>query len=445
MMPTTLLPKKILFFMAGFSVVLVVGYSFYLSLTLYSYFIIGRDEANFLLRSSMAIFSAESFGESVKQLFQIHGQHVLVGMQLANLLSFIALGTLDFQFINFLGLLYLTIPALLMCTRLKSPDNASHFFKIFITGAAITFPLALSPAHISCAINTACTGNHYLGLGLAIIALYLFIPPASQVLSLPRAALSEFFVLLAIFSSPAALAIIPLLFAIIYFLSAKKISLLVLHGLASSLILSIYFYVAEPADFSSLGNLTFQESLKMVLMFGLFFFNALGSVFFWPAQPLAVITSVILGVAITTVGLWQIRSHWRQFSQRTDLLFFASGFLLLLGMIGLIGLGRLGSFGSTRYVFYGCFALVFLCLFLMARGNWPSGKGMLLAVVCLLYYPAQLMLNQPYLERIRGEIAACNERWRTQGEACGVMIKHSEATELLLEAERLGILRLPRG
>jgi len=433
--------KKILLTMMGFLTVLIISYAFYLSLTLYSYFIIGRDEANFLLRSSMAIFSAETFTDSIKQLFQIHGQHVLVGMQLANLLSFLTFGSLDFQFINFIGLLYLVIPTLLICTHLKLQNHPAQSTTAFIIAAAITFPLALSPAHISCAINTACTGNHYLGMGLAIIALYFFIPFSSQKITLSKVVIAEFFVLLAIFSSPAALAIVPLFFGIILFFNEKKLSILLLHILSSLVILSIYFSVAESADFSFLHDPSFRDILKIIFLFCLFFFNLLGSVFFWPEHISAAITSVTLGFAITTIGLWAIKSHAHQLKQRPDLLFFASGFLLLLGMIGLIALGRMSSLGSTRYVFYGAFALIFLLLFLIASGHVK--RSIPIALFCLAYYPAQLLLNQPYIDRIRGEIIACNENWYAKGHACGVMMKHAEATALLLEAERQGILRLP--
>lgn len=438
----TSLYRKIIMAAMGVFTLLIIGYAFYLSLTLYSYFIIGRDEANFLLRSSMAIFSAESFSDSLKQVFQIHGQHVLVGMQLANLLSFLIFGSLNFQFINFIGLIYLVVPALLICRKLTTPNSPSRSTSTFIIAAAITLPLALSPAHISCAINTACTGNHYLGLGLAIIALYFFIPSESKSLTLSKLSMAEFFTLLAIFSSPAALALIPLLYGITFlFIEKNKFRALLAHTLSSMAILSIYFSVAESADFSFLSNLSFFDVVKVVELFFIFFFNLLGSVFFWPENTIAAIASVTLGLAITTIGLWSIKLQWQSIRQRPDLQFFASGFLLLLCMIGLIALGRLGTLGSTRYVFYGAFALIFLLLFLIGSGQLRY--GILIGLLCLLYYPAQLLLNQPYIERIKGEIMACNERWYTQGHACGVMMKHSEATDLLLEAERAGILKLP--
>jgi len=435
--------KIILAFMA-ISTLGIMIYAFYLSLTLYSYFIIGRDEANFLLRSSLDFSGAETILDSLQQLFQVHGQHVLVGMQLANQFSFLLFGSLDFQFINFMGLIYLVIPALLICAHLKSSDHPCHPAIAFIIAMAVTFPLVLSPAHISCAINTACTGNHYLGLGLAIIALYLFVPLSAQNLALPRALTAELFVMIAIFSSPAALAIVPLFYGLILFFHHKKLFLLALHTLATFFTLSLYFYVAESADFSYAENLTPLAALKTIVMFGVLFFNTLGSVFFWPEQPLTVVISIGIGIAILTIALWQIKTSWPLLKERRDLLFFASGFLLMLGMIGLIALGRLGTFGSTRYTFYGCFALVFLLLFWIARHpHTLKPAPIAIALLCLSYYPAQWVLNQPYIERIRGEIIACNARWYSEGRACGVMMKHSDATALLLEAEKQGILRLP--
>ena len=433
----------ILFLTGGLGIIV---YSLFLSATLYSYFVIGRDEANFLLRSSMDIFSANSLPEKIDLLFQTHGQHILLGMQLANLLSVATTGFIDFQFINIIGILYLVLPALLICWCFARQASKTYSF-VFSAGiaCAVIFAIILSPGHLSCAINTACTGNHYLGLGAAIAALYFFIPVTPGQVSIKRILAAEFFAAMGVFSSPAALALIPLFFVVSFFTGQQKRTGLYIHMAFSLVYLTAYFLIADNEDFANNApHITLEQFLTLLVLYPVFFLNLLGSVFFWPQSTPGVIASCGLGMLVFVSGLVLLKRHFGMLQQRMDLLFYAAGFILLLGMITLITIGRAQSIGSPRYIIYACFVLVFVCLFFLATRPASTWIPVLLASCCLAYYPIQLGLNRDYTDRIRRDIAACNQRWLAEGKACGVMIKHDEATALLLEAERRGILRLPR-
>lgn len=409
----------------------IISCSFYIALSLYSNTIIGRDEANFVFRSTMAILSADNFSAWISALTQTHDQHVLIGMQLGNLSSYYSIGYIDFRFINVIGLVYLLIPVgLLLKSRLTAWTDT-------IWLAAILLPLALSPAHVSCAINAACTGNHYLGLCLAIASLYLFCA-SKHPLSFIAA---ELLLILAVFSSPAALPLVILAFPVIWLKKTSSKHQLLIHTLFSVLLIFGYYTATHSIDEPSA-----PISVKELLLIAAAFLNISGNIFLEPESMAAGLVTVVIGLAVVSTGsylLWQVFQQYRKTCELPFLLLlYSSGLLLMLAMILLISIGRHHDWGSSRYIFYAAFAWIFVILlfaelhplrFAQAR-PWLAG-------VCLAYYPLQYWLVTPYLDGLRDQITVCEKRWEEDGKACGVMIPHDEATQLLQEAYQRGLVR----
>jgi len=416
--------KNIFLTMSGLATLGIIAYSFYISASVYSNVIIGRDEVNFIINSTLEILAAKNWHEWIYRLFQTHGQHVLAGMELGNLLSYYTVGSVNFQFINILGLLYLVIPCFLILYKSK-PD-----IEKFIMLAAVVFPLALSPAHNTCAINAACTGNHYLGLGLSITALYFFTESGS----IAKLALANLLMALAVFSSPASLPLTLLSFPIVWKTTRDRLSSIVLQLIFTSLILFIYYCTTHPIENVPFSFESWSQVFKTLLLILLTFFKITGSIFFWPDSLAGNIVCIVIGLLITTLGIITL-------DRKKTQAFYAYGFVMMLGMIALISLGRFYEFGSTRYVFYACFCLIFLLLnaFHEKPATYLKYRWVIVAFF-LAYYPAQVILNKGYIARIKWQITVCENQWDQSHIACGVMIKHEEATQVLLNAQAKGLL-----
>lgn len=420
-------------------VLLILASSIYIALTIYSNTIIGRDEANFVLRSTMAILDANNFSAWMSALTQTHGQHVLIGMQLGNLLSYYTLGYIDFRLINLLGVVYLLVPVCLLLTARFS------LWKDRIWVAAILLPLALSPGHSSCAINAACTGNHYLGLCFALASLYVFCN-SKRLISFIAA---EGLLMLAVLSSPAALPLVLLVFPVIWLKQHQHQHLhrFVLHTFFSAGLMLAYYSathaIDEPTALLSSNNLA-MELLLVVLAF----LNITGNLFVEPQSMAAGLLTVAIGLCVViaaSILLWQTAQHYQQAKAMPlpfPLLLYSSGLVLMLAMILLISIGRHQGWGNSRYIFYSAFTwMMLILLFAELHPERFTRWRPWLAAICLAYYPVQYGLATPYLDGLREQIVMCEERWQRENKACGVMIPHNEATQLLQQAYQRGIVR----
>jgi hypothetical protein len=353
-------------------------------------------------------------------------------MEISNLITVWSTGYLDFQMINLLGIGYLVAASLCICARL------GRNLEGFILTAAIVFPLALNPGHNTCAINAACTGNHYLGLSLAIMAIFFFSFPDN----IWRFLAGELLMILGIYSSPAALPVVILALWLLRTVHNQHSNLFsLLHITFSFMALAIYFWVTHPAPGGSPLEGIYANPVNSMLSISMFLLNFFGSILIWPSSLFTAIVSLITGTLILFLSLKALAKVQRYPITPTQA--FTTACLALMLIIGaMITWGRFYSLGSPRYVVYASFTLMFLILFYRELDLTVRVKSRryLAGFVLLAFYGAQFALNHPHLERIEREIAGCERRWIEKHSACGVMISNNEATDLLLRAQKTGLL-----
>ena len=421
----------------------VLGYTLYIPYHFFSPFVIGHDEAKGIIQSTINFLESETISDKLSHLFHTKGQHVTFGMQLSSLSLYYTLGHINLQAYNYIGL-----GALLIATTLIVINNKNHFCNnktgkdplILSSIIVISITLSLSPSHNSCIINTACTGNHYLGLAFSIISLYFLCQPPrySSLLA------SNSFLMLALFSSPAGLALIPII-ALRLFLQKDDRALLIKSALISVLITALYLYMVSDTSLHKPRLDQLGGFWIAALRFISFFLTMIASVFYWPEGQAAYLIMTIIGLSILIAYILLVKYTLRQQDHHFSFSFLGS--LTLLGMMLLITIGRFHyGFGSPRYAVYASIFVLFTLLHISHLIDEARIRRWLTiaAFSCSALFIWNHSQNWPYLKSLEHTIHTCNTSWYEKQRACGVMIKHQKATELLLEAESKGVLRLPR-
>src|SRR5690606_6360517 len=176
----------------------------------------------------------------IKALFPNHGQHIMLGNQLVNMLTYLIVGVLDLRFMNVLGVIALCMAAFLFLSQ--SGSNVWQKILIFAT----IFPLVLSPVHNVCIVNVACSANHYLGISFSIMAIYFFNRIAEGWRFFIAA---EILLLLANFSLAAALALIPVSFLMLCYATKNRVRYLIIHTMLVTILFAFHSYLTYPDTF----------------------------------------------------------------------------------------------------------------------------------------------------------------------------------------------------
>jgi len=424
----------------------IVIYTMYAAFHYSSNAILGRDEANFIILSSEKILAATNINEFLRSMFPSHGQHLLLGMQLVNLFTYFTFGILDRRIMNVIGVIILCIAALLL------PKVRHKKISETILIYATLFPLILSPAHNACIVNASCTGNHYLGVAFSVFSLYFFTKIPENKYSFIGA---EFFMLLAIFSLPAALALVPISFFILFTSSNKnKYYFIFTHVFLILFTLLFQYYLTYPDTiFSFLENtepLSFVEIIKDTILFCATLLVILGSLFYWLND--AGYGSILAGVGIIILALLifvALKTYKSKDKNSYSFHFYSA--ILFLFMILIICFGRYYSLGSSRYAVYTAFLcatllLVFFDFLNPVEDASHTAKRIKLLIcsstISLIYYFVALHYHRPYLVELGERDEFCRHAWLSEGLACGVMIPHEEATRIIKAAIDQGIYRV---
>lgn len=424
----------------------IVLYTMYVAFHYSSSVVLSRDEANFIILSSQKILATGSFSEFVRAFFPSHGQHTLLGMQLVNMATYFSVGALDRKVMNLIGVVILSIAALLLLAG-RSRNRTE-----IILLCATLFPWILSPTHNVCSVNASCTGNHYFGIAASVATLYFFTRATEKKIFFVCA---ELFMLLAVFSLPASLAIVPISFLVLAQTGTKnKRYVMGAHLAFIVLMLVLHSYLTYPNTIFAFTQNTGQTSLPDfftgIVMFVITFFIIAGSMFYWLADMnyrwVLIVVGMVVSLCIVTVILKTRRTkHHNAHS------FAFYGLLLFLVMILIICFGRFYSLGSSRYSVYTAF--LYAMLFMVWFNGINATDDMALAArrtkilfcssaLSLIYFFTALHYHQPYLFDIEQRDIACKKLWVTDGYVCGVMIKHEEATRIIRSAIDQGIYRI---
>jgi hypothetical protein len=433
--------KKALLVFFGIGALAAIFYGFYYPYVIYSPVILSKDEADYALKSIWEIINTQTVSGFIKEVFQVHGALVVFGMESIHVATYWLLGHLDLQIYNLVCALFLFFSGLLILFRLH-PD-----IEKWILLSAIFFPFVFSPSHNNCAINTSCTGLHYFGLSLSIFSLYFFTRRG-----LGYFLLAEFFMLYAIFTLPSSVVLMMLAIIPLYLdCKDKKQSVFKSYPVIFHLFISI-------AAFSVFLLLTGQESsairypsdpllwLKWIWVITITYLNLLGSFLYWPSDAISAIPVIVTGSLVLGLGLYMVNRQRKNISDRENL-FLVLGILLVLAMAAIISVGRIYTFGSPRYAVYACFCLIFIAATFFYNYR-PTTTGStfrnyyLIALLSILYFVTELYIQWPYVERMSQEIQRCEQGWKINGKACGVMIKHAEATKLLKDAQKKGLIEI---
>ena len=397
---------------------------------------LSRDEANFVVLSTEHMLFGHDIHERLSGLVPVHGEHLLFGMQLVNLAVVILTGYLDRGVMNVIGVLILWFAAYKISARFSS----RHIERLLLL-ATIT-PLALSPAHNSCIVNASCTGNHYLGIAFSIFALDFF---TREKLSNKEFIRGNLLLLLAVSSLAATIMLLPFSIWLVWRHPNRSREQLITQAIIVVVLVILYIGWLEPMALTSTAGSTI-DPLTYIAMYAATLMVILGSLFYWLADADHHIVVAAIGVMVFGVFVW---IAWRMRNYHASGTAFA-GALLFGGMILAICAGRYFSFGASRYAVYTAWFVIFLWLqnYVMCFPN-PAGfcnsrQRFLEASACIaiIYYGMALWFHQPYLTALGEKNQLCRELWRTQGYACGVMIHHQEATDIINHAIALGIYRV---
>jgi len=424
----------------------IVLYTLYAAFHYSSNAILGRDEANFIILSSQKILTASSFGDLIRGFFPSHGQHTLLGMQLVNLFTYFSFGALDRRIMNVIGVVILCSAALLLPGGRRK--NGIETILIYAT----LFPFIFSPAHNACIVNASCTGNHYFGIAASVVSLYFFTKAAEKKRYWICA---ELFMALAIFSLPAALALVPVSLLVLAKSSKENRGVvLAAHVAFIILILAFHSYLTYPNTIFSFmqgtGKTTLVSVLSDIALFVVTSFIILGSMFYWLGDMgyTWILAMVGVGVAIL-IAVSLVKTYRASAGKSFSFAFY--GVLLFLTMILIISFGRYYSFGSSRYSVYTAFLCAMLFMVFFNRINQSEDvvqssrriKILLCtSTVSLLYFFIALHYHQQYLFDLEQKDETCRHLWVTEGYVCGVMISHEEATQIIKTAIDQGIYRI---
>lgn len=425
----------------------IVVYTVYAAFHYTSNVVLSRDEANFIILSSQKILAASSTRELIEAFFPSHGQHTLLGMQLVNMFTYFTFDALDRRIMNALGVVILCAAALLLPGLRKSKTE-------MLLLCATLMPLIVSPAHNVCIVNASCTGNHYFGIAMSVVSLYFFTKIAQKRSFL---ILAEIFMLLAIFSLPAALALIPVSFLVLLTNEANhKFKLAAIHMVLIVLTLAFHSYLTYPNTIFSFAQSAEQVpwagTIKNAEMFVATFLVTIGSLFYWLADMgyggVLMLIGLFVAIAVA-VAIFKARRS--VYGDDRSLPFY--GVLLFLIMILIISFGRYFSLGASRYSVYAAFLCAMLLMLLFNRldqsDDVMQSSRRLKILFCssalsLIYFFTALHYHQPYLLSVEQRDRLCRNLWYSEGYACGVMISHQEATQLIKNAIDQGIYRVEK-
>jgi hypothetical protein len=424
----------------------IVLYTMYAAFHYSSNAILGRDEANFIILSSQKILAANGLRELTEAFFPSHGQHTLLGMQLVNMFTYHVFDVLDRRIMNVIGVVILCAAALLL--QIRRTKNRVETILV----CATLLPVIFSPSHNACIVNASCTGNHYFGIATSVVSLYFFTKITTKKYCFIFA---ELFMLLAIFSLPASLALIPISFLVLSTSDEKnKFSLMGVHLAFIALVLAFHSYLTYPntifAFTQDTGHIPLSEMITNTAMFVITFFIILGSLFYWLADLGYTWILVVIGAIISVFMTHTIVKICKS-SDNGPHSFHFYGTLLFLVMILIICFGRYYSLGSSRYSVYTAFLCAMLFMTIFSRVNqsdavvYSARRIKILfcsASLSLLYFFVALHYHQQYLLDLEQKDVLCRKLWYTEGYACGVMISHEEATQIIKSAINQGIYRV---
>jgi hypothetical protein len=190
--------------------------------------------------------------------------------------------------------------------------------------------------------------------------------------------------------------------------------------------------------------------LKDAALFGATFFIILGSLFYWLNDASYGLILVGIGTIILALLVFAVIKTCKSRTKNSSSFHFY-GVILFLSMILIICVGRYYSLGSSRYAVYAAFLYATLLLvffnFLNQSDNVSHTARRIKILICsstisLIYYFFALHYHRPYLIEMGERADFCRHAWYTEGTACGVMIKHEEATRIIKTAIEQGIYRV---
>jgi hypothetical protein len=405
---------------------------------------LGRDEANFILLSSQKMLRATTPHDFLSALFPNHGQHMLFGMQLVNLLTFFTFGSLDRRIMNVIGVIILCAAALVVPGKRRR--SAAEMILLYAT----LFPLVLSPAHNACIVNASCTGNHYFGIAFSVFSLYFFSRCHERLFFLVCAEITLF---LATFSLSTAIAMIPVSYLVLWRNpSPQRQHVLAFHTVFIVLLMALQLYLTYPDTIFSFAQevdaATIADALKRLALSGATVLIILASLFYW-------LNDIGYTWALTLLGLGvlvMLMIFFFQLRGKDKSLFHYDGVILFCLMCVLIGFGRYYSLGSSRYAAYTGFLFAFLFCGWFYHAHREDSAGLprrlrwltVSATTSLLYYFLALHYHQPYLLALEQKNELCKKLWINEGYVCGVMITHEEATRIVRSAIDQGVYRIEK-
>ncbi|MCB1615640.1 MAG: hypothetical protein KDI30_06475 [Pseudomonadales bacterium] len=421
---------------------LVVFFTLYQSYNFSTNALLGSDEARYIIRSTTRFFQAGSYADYRDVLFSHHANHLLLGMQLMSIGSYYLTGAINIKLINLFCTFLIVVSGMTILFWKK------YFWQQRVFLAAIVMPVLLTPSHNTCMLSAACTANHYFGLALGVISLYLF---ANTNRGFRFFVFAELLMILSTYSFASGIALC--LFAgclLLFCQSADRYFYCLAHVVISFLLVFSYFFLVSPLESAPVEVSSLAGLLSIFLQILFWFVGACGYAFFWLANDYGVIV-FLLGLMLFLSTC--IYSGKNIYDILRNHLFLFVAMLYCLSTIGVIATGRYFSFQPTaRYSLYAVFFLAFFLALLVDRkylaaenrSSLPSPLWCFPGLV-FVYYLIGFSVHYPDAVDLHQRGVICESRWRKgehpnqKGASCAQFMKVDEMQVILDEAAEIGI------